>query len=138
MNFLTSEKLYSNLYRLYGKLKQKSHNINIPISPGQLRFLAGIKEESPVSQKRIQEILCVKASSLSTIISKLEDEQLIIRKRDEKDKRNLIIDITDKGRDLVLENYDTQKELSKEFFDVLSIDEQNTLQELLLKLINQE
>ncbi len=138
MEFLTSEKLYSNFYRLYGKLKKKSDKIDIPISPGQLRFLAGVKSEAPITQKKLQEQFCIKASSLSTGMAKLEEEGFLIRKRDEKDKRNMIIDITQKGIKLVEDNYDTQKKLSKEFFDVLSEEEQKTLQELILKLINQE
>ncbi len=134
MKFLTSEKLYGNFYSLYGHLKNKSNNINITISPGQLRFLATINEYESVSQKTLQEEFCVKASSISTVTTKLENEGFLKRERDEKDKRNLIVTITQKGRELVENNYNIQKQLSKDFFDVLSDDEQEELLKLLRKL----
>ncbi len=134
MEFLTSEKLYGSFYRLYGSLKNKSNNINITISPGQLRFLATVNEYNSVSQKTLQEEFCVKASSISAVTTKLEAEGFLIRDRDEKDKRNLIVTITKKGKELVENNYNIQKQLSKEFFDVLSNEEQEELLKLLRKL----
>ncbi|MEO1438049.1 MAG: MarR family transcriptional regulator [Bacteroidota bacterium] len=87
------------------------------------------KEGTPVT--KIAPKMGMKPNSLSRVLKSMEDQQLIYRKRDQKDKRQVFICLTDLGRDMrrvaleaVFElNDKLVKGLNKEqisaFFDVM-------------------
>ncbi|MEM6723139.1 MAG: MarR family transcriptional regulator [Bacteroidota bacterium] len=87
------------------------------------------KEGTPVT--KIAPKMGMKPNSLSRILKSMEDQQLIYRKKDQKDKRQVFICLTDLGRDMrrvaleaVFElNDKLVKGLSKEqiaaFYDVM-------------------
>ncbi len=52
-----------------------------------------------ISQKELSGMVEISKQSLSESLSKLEKDELIIRKSSEEDKRSLIIEITDKGKE---------------------------------------
>lgn len=64
----------------------------------QQRILSILEEKGPISQKKLQEMLAVQPGSLSEICGKLEEKGMIERSRDEKDRRSVILRITEEGR----------------------------------------
>lgn len=64
----------------------------------QGRILSVINENDCVLQSDLREYLDIKASSLSEILKKLEDNELIIRFNDPKDHRMIMIKLTPKGQ----------------------------------------
>lgn len=87
-----------------------------------------------MTQKELQEILHVQPGSISEILAKLEDKGLILREKDDSDKRKSIIKLTETGRnakDIVSVEYNDGG-----LFDALSDEEQGTLKELLKKLLD--
>lgn len=99
----------------------------------QSRLLTILAEEGELSQKEMQERLRIQAGSLSELVSKLEAKGLLTRERDESDKRKISLRITPDGLEVV--NQVPQEEERPDPFSVLTEAEQKTLQELLIKIM---
>lgn len=57
-------------------------------------------EKEKITSREIGKLLYLDSGTLTDVLRKLEDKNLIERKRNSKDNRNLDISITQKGRDL--------------------------------------
>ncbi|MBP5280047.1 MAG: winged helix-turn-helix transcriptional regulator, partial [Erysipelotrichaceae bacterium] len=89
------------------------------------------KEE--ISQMQLRHHLHVRPGSMSEIISKMEEKGLLIRERNDEDKRHCILRITDAGR-----NAAAELKKPESFFKALSKEEQDTLAALLRKVVQAE
>lgn len=99
------------------------------------QILTYLMENGSAFQKDIQEELRVQPGSVSELLSKLEKNDLIVRKKSRLDKRAVIISLTQKGA------AETKVRLQKEEnspFDVLTDEEQETLRTILRKLLSSE
>lgn len=102
---------------------------------GQGKVLVMLAENDGVSQKLLTEQSGIRPASLSELIIKLERNGLVERRRNEEDKRNRNVYLTDDGRALA-ETIKSRKDESADFlFDVLSEEEKETLTVLFDKLI---
>ena len=79
-----------------------------------------------MGQKALQQLLGVQPGSISEILSKMEEKELIIRSRDEDDRRASLIS---------LKNDELKEEKKESFFSMLSEDEQETMKALLRKVL---
>ena len=94
-----------------------------------------LAENDGVSQKLLTEQSGIRPASLSELIIKLERNGLVERQRNEEDKRNRNVYLTEEGRALA-ETIKSRKDESADFlFDVLSEEEKETLTVLFDKLI---
>ncbi len=100
-------------------------------SYSQQRILGMLEEMGPMSQKEVQEILNIQPGSLSELCAKLEDKKLIARRRDENDRRNVILDITEEGR---RKRREILKQKDDLMFEVLEPDEREQLRGILVRL----
>ena len=79
-----------------------------------------------MGQKALQELLRVRPGSISEILAKMEEKGLISRSRDEDDRRAALITL----------NAEVHPETERQnFFAVLTTEEQETLKELLKKVL---
>ena len=102
---------------------------------GQGKVLVMLAENDGVSQKLLTEQSGIRPASLSELIIKLERNGLVERHRNEEDKRNRNVYLTEDGRALA-ETIKSRKDESADFlFDVLSEEEKETLTVLFDKLI---
>lgn len=102
---------------------------------GQGKVLVMLAENDGVSQKLLTEQSGIRPASLSELIIKLERNWLVERQRNEEDKRNRNVYLTEEGRALA-ETIKSRKDESADFlFDVLSEEEKETLTVLFDKLI---
>lgn len=102
---------------------------------GQGKVLVMLAENDGVSQKLLTEQSGIRPASLSELIIKLERNGLVERHRNEEDKRNRNVYLTEEGRALA-ETIKSRKDESADFlFDVLSEEEKETLTVLFDKLI---
>lgn len=100
---------------------------------GQGRILAILAERGSMTQRELQEILKIKPGSISEILAKLEEKGRILRKKDELDKRRSVLELTERGQEIVEIQ---KKEMSEEsLFDALEEAEQIELKRLLKKLL---
>lgn len=101
---------------------------------GQVRILKILATEGEKSQKELQNTLDIQSGSMSEIVLKMEAAGLIERNKDEADKRNINIKITEKGRIVFEENIRISHEQEQTLFKALNEHEQENLSELLSKL----
>lgn len=102
---------------------------------GQGRILRILCQQEQISQKELQEILHIQPGSMSEIAAKLESKGMIIRGRDDTDKRKILLSITDEGRTWVNQrDDDAVRQQRAELFSDLSQEEKDTLRTLLDRL----
>ena len=135
-----SEKLMEQ-FRKYQVLMHQGMRRFAPRGPkedphhGQGKVLVMLAENDGVSQKLLTEQSGIRPASLSELIIKLERNGLVERQRNEEDKRNRNVYLTEEGRALA-ETIKSRKDESADFlFDVLSEEEKETLTVLFDKLI---
>ena len=134
IEFTTSEKIYTLLFRATRMLRRGS-DVDTELPPGQLRMLALISALDVPTQQRVLEFIQIRPASLSEMLSKMEKGGYITRARDEKDKRNVVISVTEKGKAANEKNYDKQKARAIRAFDVLTEEEKQQFHSTLRKLI---
>lgn len=84
-----------------------------------------------MTQKELQEVLQIQPGSMSEILAKLEEKGLIVRNKDDEDKRRSVLTLTEAGRESVKEIQENEKPL----FGALDENEQEELKKLLGKLL---
>ena len=102
---------------------------------GRGRILKVLLEKGTITQSELQDIIDIRSGSLSEILSKMEDKELIIREKDENDKRKVRIEITEKGKEAILLKEEDHKNKVKELFNVINEEEKKQLEVILSKLI---
>ncbi len=100
---------------------------------GQGRILAILLERKSMTQKELMELLQIQPGSMSEILTKLEEKGLILRRRDEEDRRRSVLELTDAGTELAL--HQARYSEGRPSFDVLTEDEQEELKGMLVKLL---
>ena len=101
---------------------------------GQEGILSILAEKEQMSQKDLQEILQIQPGSMSEILMKLEQKELITREKDSEDKRKSIIRLTPAGKEAAKEQKPRMDE--NNMFSVLSDEEQTLLKTMLKKLLD--
>jgi DNA-binding MarR family transcriptional regulator len=96
--------------------------------------LAIVNEGAPKTQAAIAEALMLDPSRLVALLDSLEDNGLIVRKRDPNDRRRHLVSITEDGKRKLAKLRAIVKDLEDEFLAPLDADERKTLHELLLRL----
>ena len=81
----------------YSRKLRTEHQITTP----QLICLSCISENSPISASGVSKEIHVSKSTLVGIIDRLEEKGFISRIRDSKDRRQVFLEITGKGRAMI-------------------------------------
>ena len=102
---------------------------------GQRKILRILRDQSPISQKELQTMLGIQSGSMSEIAAKLESRGLIVRGRDQTDKRKITLSITEAGLEWMAQKDDAEIQRRRaEFFSNLAQEERDALEVLLDKL----
>ena len=100
------------------------------ITKGQGRLIVLLKRKDNISTKELSEILNISVTSLNETLNKLEQKNFIRKVPSQKDKRVLLVELTDEGRNLEFKNH---KDI--DIFDSLSEEEKENLNDYLNRLI---
>ncbi|WFS62715.1 MarR family transcriptional regulator [Pseudodesulfovibrio thermohalotolerans] len=120
----------AGLFRLASRLMARvCHGLD-QAHHAQQRVLSLLLENGPMPQGELLEILDVRSSSLSELLRKLEDRGLILRERNEDDRRSFIISPTDEARALARDDGGADGQ-----FDCLDDEEREQLRTILGKLV---
>ena len=98
---------------------------------GQDSILTIISQNPGITQKEIGEILCIQPASVSELLMKLERKGLVLREKDENDRRSIRVQLTEDG----CAHQAAPEEESADPFQALSAEEQEQLCNLLEKLL---
>ena len=99
------------------------------ITKGQGRLIILLKRKDNLSTKELSEILNISVTSLNETLNKLEQQNLIRKVPSPKDKRVLLVELTEDGRSLECKNHE-----DVDIFDTLSEEEKENLNEYLNRL----
>ena len=93
-------------------------------------ILRVLKENERISQMELQHHLHVRPGSMSEIVSKMEEKGLLIREKNEDDRRHCILQISEEGKKAAQELKEPES-----FFKALNEEELETLTVLLKKVV---
>ena len=99
------------------------------ITKGQGRLIGFLKRKDGFSTKELSEILNISVTSLNETLNKLEQQNFIRKVPSPKDKRVLLVELTEEGRAIVFKNHE-----DIDIFDTLSEEEKENLNEYLNRL----
>lgn len=136
---MIDKKLYSEIRKTNNIMRNISHNSlsqDLNLSHAQINILEIINSNPGIIQKEIASIINIKASSMTELVSKLKNKDLIYRKKDDTDLRIIRLFITDKGKEELKNITKIRDENEKSIFKSLSEDEKENLY-FLLKKINE-
>ena len=108
---------------------------NLDLTYTQYIVMMVMWEKEIVNEKDLVNALFLQANTLNPLLKKLEAKGLVEIKKDELDKRNLKISLTDEGRILKEKAVDVPKSLAKEIN--LSEEEAILFYNILYKILNE-
>jgi DNA-binding MarR family transcriptional regulator len=113
--------------------------LNAALGPSELRqrqlvALPYLRDHGPARQQALAQSLCMDASSLVCLLNDLEDRDLIARRRDREDRRRGILELTDHGREALVESDAVLAEIDAEILADLDPSERADLRTLLGRL----
>ncbi len=97
MFFSTVRRISRNL-DLHSRDLERDFGLTVP----QLNVLATVDASSPMPIGQVAEAVSLSSATVTAIVDRLEDHELVLRERSKEDKRQVLMYITDKGRDLLL------------------------------------
>lgn len=88
-----------------------------------------------MTQRDLMVISDVRSSSISELLGKMEADGLIIREKDEQDKRNLRIILTEQGMAEAQAQLESRRQSSRDLFSALDEEEKQQLEKILGKVM---
>lgn len=113
--------------KIHGHLRDD----NLTVS--QFGVLEALYHLGPLSQSELGEKILKSNANLTTVVDSLERKTLVIRKREEKDRRRVTVYLTESGRELIARVFPRHAEVVAKEFEFLSDKEKDILSNLLRK-----
>ena len=100
----------------------------------QNRVLRELRFHGGMTQRRLLEHIGIQQSSLSELVAKMEAQGLILRAPCPEDRRQVQIELTEAGLAVLAKSEERDLRQNITYLQVLTVEEQQTLLELLTKL----
>lgn len=129
----SAEFLMMKLLHVYAAktFHQLSH---VNLHPGQMPMLNLLYQQDGLSQKEICSKLCIKPSTVTVSLQRMEKSALVCRVADEKDRRIQRIYLTDYGRELHREVEKIRKEVNAVMVQGMTPEEVDHLKDQILQM----
>lgn len=125
------------LFRLMRALRRgRSHHHGLRHFHGYGRLMEAIARYEGTSARELTELLDIRPSSLSEMLSRLESQGDILRRRDEKDARISHIWLTEQGRQQIQRHNQTRLPYQNALLQCLTPQETRELNRICQKLID--
>lgn len=121
----------NNLITLYEICIHQFRRVRGGLS-SQIRVLRFLHNHGSITQRELQDALCIKSAAMSELISKLEEQKLVVRIQSQQDKRMKVLQLTAEGEAAFAQQAAHEEAL--ELFSTLSSDEQVFLEDMLMRL----
>lgn len=106
---------------------------SLELTPGKAGIIFTLHHYGPLSQREVAERVHIKPSSMTVALRKLEERSLIRRTEDKKDKRVIIVSITESGEQLINRIKAVMQELDEMLIADMSAEEAVLFRRLLLQ-----
>lgn len=106
----------------------------VGVYPGQPYLLFALHHINGQSQKDLAGKLNIKASTIATMVKRMEKTGLIERRQDNEDQRISRVYITEKGNEVCKEVNEARKIIEEESFSNFTEEEQMLLRRLLMQM----
>ena len=126
-------KYISQIYRKGNSFISKEIS-KFGIGSGQIMFLIELYKNDGISQEELSEILNIDKATTCRAIKKLEKEELLIKVKDENDKRAYKLYLTEKSKSIEYNIKNALNEWEKHISKELSQEEVNILINMLKKI----
>jgi len=100
------------------------------LTESQFGALDALYHLGPLKQKEIGKKILKSGGNITMVIDNLEKQDLVKRKRGEKDRRHYNIHLTKKGENKLIDVMPCVVKFLKKHFDILDIEEQRELESL--------
>ncbi|HYE12698.1 MAG TPA: MarR family transcriptional regulator [Patescibacteria group bacterium] len=127
------QKIFHRFFKLIDfkrEYQQKSSGLNFL----QLHTLENIYKEKAMKTLEISKVLQISPSTLIGVLDELERQKLILRERQEKDKRVVMVTVTNNGEEVVKKHFEEDEKFLTNLLKELNEDEQKHLTILLDKI----
>jgi DNA-binding MarR family transcriptional regulator len=111
-----------------------SHLMGDGLTPMQWAVLAKLLEIGSTSQTALGRAVTMDAATVKGTVDRLVARNLVVRLQDAEDRRKLLVDLTDEGRETTLRNLDAASAITRETLAPLDDDEAVRLFALLAKM----
>lgn len=106
----------------------------IPLTEQQWRVIRALNEYEELESKQLAELCCILSPSLTGIISRLEQQGYIQRRKSEEDQRRSLISLTDQAKEMFARVSPSMEARYRELAKQFSPQEMEQLNGLLSKL----
>jgi len=124
----TSRKLFKLFFYEFEKIK---------LHPGQIPIFLLLLNENNLTQVDIANKVCVKPSTITIILRKMEKNNLIEKKIDKNNRRVFYISLTEKGKLVAAQAKMIIEKIEGKITAGIDIEEKERLKYLLLKIISE-
>ena len=103
MNTKKSMAVYISMSRVINTLRRENNKLILKhdLTLGQFAVMEALYSKGRLSTGEVMEKILTTSGNIPVIVKNLEKDGFITREQDESDKRRFILDLTDKGRDLM-------------------------------------
>lgn len=127
-------KLHQMSNRIFAK-KLKKYNLDV-INPAQGRILSFLWQNDGIPIQELSQITSLEKSTLTSMLDRLERAGLIKRVPCKKDRRRVLIDVTEKGREIEKLYKQVRKEIEEIVLKGFTEAEINAHEEFLARIFN--
>ncbi|MDU7141318.1 MAG: MarR family transcriptional regulator [Finegoldia magna] len=103
MNTKKSMAVYISMSRVINTLRRENNKLILKhnLTLGQFAVMEALYSKGRLSTGEVMEKILSTSGNIPVIVKNLEKDGFITRKQDESDKRRFILDLTDKGKNLM-------------------------------------
>jgi Transcriptional regulators len=107
-----------------------------PLTEGQLNVLDILLQHEPMKPSELLKYLATTPAAITTLLDRMERNELIVRTRDNQDRRIVWVSVSEKGRNEAQRGTEVRSKLIGESLDRISSHNQQLLVYLLGKVAN--
>lgn len=126
-------KLLYQMYRVNNAINT-TFDSYISISQSRFEILALIYQETEISQGELQKKVTLDKAAVARHLKQLEDNKIVSRRKKSGDKRIILIQLTDYGRELIQSSQKEKEDFAKELLTDISDTELTILRQVLIQL----
>lgn len=127
--------LYMVAHKCSLTYNKKLKEFSISMQQAAILAVIDLIGNGAMNQKTLSKEMCVKESSVSSIVKTMIKNNFIYKEQSKEDARNQILKVTEKGKEIMERLKNSAEKLENELYGHLSDDEINNLIAILKKMV---